>query len=71
MNANTTKMILTLPEAAKELGIGENLMRQLAHRDDFPAFKIGNRWRIPLHGLEAWVAEKAEQRAGTDGEGLR
>lgn len=53
------KLVLSVPEAAKLLGISDNTMRQLARIEGFPAFHVGKRILISIKGLEAWVEEQA------------
>lgn len=36
------KLVLSIPEAAKILGISDTTMRQLARVEGFPAFNVGN-----------------------------
>lgn len=55
------KLTLSIPEAAKRLGISDTSMRQLARTAGFPAFNIGSRILISAKGLEAWVEEQAKK----------
>ena len=55
------KLTLSVPEAAKRLGISDTSMRQLARTEGFPAFNIGRRILISTKGLEAWVNEQAKK----------
>lgn len=57
------KLTLSIPEAAKRIGISDTSMRQLARTAGFPAFRVGNRLLVSVKGLEAWVEEQA--RNGT------
>lgn len=57
------KLACSIPEAAKQLGISENTMRQLARAENFPSFKIGTRLLISTKGLERWVEEQAMKGA--------
>ena len=59
------KLVYSIPEAAKQLGISDNTMRQLARTKGFPTIMIGNRILISVKGLEAWVEKQAE--LGWDG----
>jgi len=54
------KLTLSIPEAAKCLGISDTHMRQLARTKGFPAFNIGSRILISFKGLEAWVEKQAQ-----------
>lgn len=50
------RIALNITEAAEMLGVSRNTMyRELLHRQDFPAFKIGGRILIPRAKLEAWA----------------
>lgn len=53
------KLILTPKEAAEITGIGENKIRELCHTSHFPAFRVGNRFRIDREGLKKWIASSA------------
>lgn len=55
------KLTLSVPEAAKILGIGNNKMYQLARTKGFPTIQLGNRLLISAKGLERWVEEQAEK----------
>ena len=55
------KLVLSIPEAAKLLGISDNTMRQLARVEGFPAFNVGKRVLISIKGLETWVQDQAEK----------
>lgn len=54
------KLTLSIPEAAEQLRISANTMRQLARRKGFPAFNIGNRLLVSAKGLAEWVEEQAK-----------
>ena len=60
-NIDTPKLTLSIPEAAKHLGISDTTMRQLARTAGFPAFTVGKRLLISVKGLEAWVEERARK----------
>ena len=50
------RIALNISEAAEMLGVSRNTMYiELLHRQDFPAFKIGERVVIPRTKLEAWA----------------
>lgn len=55
------KLTLSVPEAAKVLGIGNNKMYQLARTKGFPTIRVGNRLLISVKGLERWVEEQAQK----------
>ena len=56
MTAKTAKtearVTVTIPEAAKRLGIGRNQCYEAARRGDIPTIRIGKRYLVPLAALE-------------------
>ena len=58
-DANAPKR-LSLTEAGKLLGFSYPAMLQLAHREDFPAFKVLNKWCIPYDRLMEWLDKNAD-----------
>lgn len=57
------RLALNAAEAAEMLGVSLPTLRQLTHRTDFPAVKLGRRYIIPLAGLQRWLDA---QTAGTE-----
>ena len=56
------KMTLSVREAAALLGVSHTHIRNhLLHRQDFPAFQIGNRWVISRVMLEEWVKNQCKE----------
>lgn len=53
------KLTLSVPEAAKALGISKTKMYELARRSDFPSFAVGKRLLVSAPGLVKWVASQA------------
>ena len=56
------KLTISVPEAARRLGISKPSAYILAKRDDFPSFRIGERIVVYAAGLEEWVKRQAEQK---------
>lgn len=56
------KLTISVPEAARRLGISKPSAYALARRADFPAFHIGERIVVYEAGLEEWVRKQAEQK---------
>lgn len=52
------KLVLSVEETARALGISIPSVYNLIHRADFPSFKCGKRTLISKPGLEAWIAEQ-------------
>lgn len=55
------KLAISIPEAAKMLGVSRTFMYQLAKSSGFPAVNVGNRVLISVKGLERWVDEQARK----------
>lgn len=55
------KLTISVPEAAKRLGVSKTTAYELARREDFPAFSVGNRLLVSVAGLEKWVEAQAEK----------
>jgi len=49
------RVALNVTETAEMLGLSRSTVYELMHREDFPAFKIGNRTVIPRQKLEEWA----------------
>jgi excisionase family DNA binding protein len=58
---NEEKLMLSVNEAAKYLGIGRTLAYQLSRSEGFPILTIGKRVLVPIEGLKAWVNKKVEE----------
>lgn len=48
-------------EAAKILGVGNNTIYNLLKEDDFPSFKINDKWYVSRKGLEDWVEKQTKK----------
>ena len=53
------KMVMSVPAAAKILGISETKMYQLCKSSGFPTVKIGKRILVSSKGLERWIDQQA------------
>lgn len=50
------RLTLSVPEAARRLGVSTRTMYDIARRADFPSFRVSeNRIVVSAAGLEAWV----------------
>jgi excisionase family DNA binding protein len=58
----TSRLLLTIPEAALALGIGRSLCYELVLRGELPSIKLGRARRIPVASLEAFVARRAAEQ---------
>ncbi len=57
------KFAISVPQAAKLLGISCPTAYALARREDFPAFQVGGRILVSTAGLAAWVNAQTAQKA--------
>lgn len=48
-------------EAAKILGVGNNTIYNLLKEDDFPSFRINDKWYVSRKGLEDWVEKQTKK----------
>lgn len=46
---------LSIPQAAAFLGVTETAMRDLCHREDFPALMVSGKYLVSKAGLVAWL----------------
>ena len=61
----TEAVAISIPEAARRLGVNANWLYQLARQGDFPpAVKVGHRWVVGMKALERYVNEGGD--AGRD-----
>ena len=59
MNSDTDyKLLLTVPEVARRLGMGRSFVYQLVSKGEIPSIKLGRARRIPVSALEKFVEAK-------------
>jgi excisionase family DNA binding protein len=51
----TDRLVMTVTEAAKALGMSKNTLYDLIRDDRFPHVRIGQRIRIPIQALHEWI----------------
>jgi excisionase family DNA binding protein len=57
-------LTVTVPEAAKLLGIGRTIAYRMVLRGELPCVRIGPKMvRVPLAELRAWIAQNTEGAA--------
>ncbi len=52
------RQLMTLPEVAEHLRIGQRTAYGWAKSGKLPAFKIGNTWRFDRADIDRWVEEQ-------------
>lgn len=55
----TNKLAFSVKEAAKAIGVSDDVMYELVHREDFPKVILGRRIIIPVSLLVAWLQKEA------------
>ena len=56
------KEVMTLREASQYLGISpDTLYKYLRDEKNFPAFKLGSRWRFKKDLLDRWMERKSDR----------
>ncbi len=53
------RLLLTVEEAARRLGIGRSLAWQLVREGKLPSVRLGRLVRIPVRTLDDWIQQKA------------
>lgn len=54
------KLVLSVPEAAKVVGVCAKSMYNLVKTDGFPTIRVGNRLLVSAPGLTRWLEARAE-----------
>ncbi|WP_413779198.1 helix-turn-helix domain-containing protein [Anaeroselena agilis] len=60
-------LLISIQEASKILNIPLCEMYDLVKSEDFPAIKIGRKWRIIVSRLEQWAVSRLEERPNNIG----
>ena len=55
---NAAPETMTIPAAAKRLGVGRNQAYQAAARGEIPVIRIGKRWLVPTGALDRMLSGK-------------
>ncbi len=55
------RLLLTVPEAAAELGVSRAFLYRMVASGDIVSFKLGRARRQPYEELQRWVRERAAQ----------
>lgn len=55
------RLLLTVEEAARRLGIGRSLAWRLVRNGDLPSVRLGRLVRVPRRSLEAWLGAQCEE----------
>ena len=63
---NNEKLVYSITETARVLGISRPTVYRLLERDSFPAFRIGDRTLVSIKGLAEWVDRQSYGKENTD-----
>ena len=55
--ADDDRLVLTIEEAGKLLGLGRSGTYEAARRGDIPVLRIGRRWLVPRVALDKMLAD--------------
>lgn len=55
METDTERLVITVPEAGRRLGLGRNASYEAARRGQIPTIKIGKLIRVPVKRFERLV----------------
>lgn len=61
------KMLLKPTEAAETLGIGRTRVYEMLACGELPSLRIGRSIRIPLAGLQKWIADRSNGSPESEG----
>lgn len=61
--------MMTIPEVAELLRIGQRTAYTLAREGKIPAVRIGNQWRVHKPKLMAWIEAGGIPAKGDEGDG--
>ncbi len=63
----TITKLLSIPDFAQAVGLGDNLVRNLVNSGAIPSIKCGSRRRIDVRFVDRWLAKACEVPAEQTG----
>ena len=57
----TQRLLLRIPEAAEQLGIGRTKIYEMISKGELPTIRIGRAVRISANTLQKWVEVREQQ----------
>ena len=60
-NRSLERLTISVPEAARRLGIGRNQGYECARRGEIPTVRMGKRLLVPLAAFEAMLVVRSKQ----------
>ncbi len=61
VGTTTERLLLTVEEAARCLGIGRTLAWQLVRQGELPVVRLGRCVRVPAQALQEWIARQVKE----------
>lgn len=58
---NSDRLLYSVSEMRKVLGVGKNLAYKLLERNDFPKLVINGRYYIPVDKLKKWIDKETNK----------
>jgi len=56
---NSERLVMTVPEAGRQLGLGRNASYEAARRGEIPTIKLGRLIRVPVKRFERMLNGEA------------
>ncbi len=57
-------LLLSIPQAARKLGLSESCARQMAYNGEIPVIRVRRRLLVPVRHLEKWIDDQYQQQNG-------
>ena len=61
------KILLSVPEAARHLGIGRSFLYEMLMHGRIASVRVGRRRLVPVRALETFVAQRLKEEGYVDG----
>ncbi len=58
---SSEKLLWTIPQVAKALGLGRNKIYQLIYMEGLPVQKFGRATRVSRSALQRWLEQREQQ----------
>ena len=62
-NVPSPRLLLSVPEVAKSLGLGRTKVYELIATEGLPVVRFGRAVRVSVESLQRWVEQREKQNA--------
>ncbi len=62
-NVSSSRLLLSVPEVAKSLGLGRTKVYELIATEGLPVVRFGRAVRVSVESLQRWVEQREKQNA--------